>query len=255
MTNMNSRKCIDWWPWNVILFKTGHGLPCFSVETAELVGHTGDPKPAPSHVAVWLWPNRWGFWNLCDFVCNLAIIGPILPGLYEERMRHYGGHSIIPKSKNMSSADIYLVDPMLFEKGKACFKGYARPTLAVLRSFWPFSCSVAQDWQWGTLQEERSRCPVIWVRPVLACGAKEGENQGLWAPLCRYLRQWLFLWLSKTASFCNTPFLPLQPEGLWEWLSVVDNFWTVSSSLFLDSWFFYHCGVKSLHKTSRLQIL
>lgn len=82
--------------------------------------------------------------------------------------------------------------------------------------------------------------PVSWVQSMLGYGAKEGKKQGVSPPLCKRLREWLFLRLSKTASICNNP-LPASPTwGSEAWLSAVDNFWTTSSSLLLSSWFFHH---------------
>lgn len=63
-------------------------------------------------------------------------------------MRCYEGHSVMSKSKSIASAEVSLVDPILFENGEVCFEGYAKG-LAVLRSSWPFSCSASQDQRHG----------------------------------------------------------------------------------------------------------
>ena len=129
--------------------------------------------------------------------------------------------------------------PILSEQEQVCCEGYARPRLAVLRS--SFFCSVSQDYRKGNgapLSAEYSEFPCQLRSTHAGLQGKGREKPGCFSP---------FLQVSKAGSgsqrqvpFITIPLSASPTQGNGGWFSAVGNFWTSSSSLLLDSWFFHH---------------
>lgn len=175
--------------------------------------------------SAWPWASHWNFLNGCDLVYNLGVIGFMALGLYEGWMKCHKRHSMIWKSKNISSRlDLIGVR-----------KGYdLRDLLGLgwLPSYpFPAQCHRAAGVALGkSLQTECPKLTVSWIHPMQGIGlegeGREGEARYFSLP-CQCVRQWLFLRLPQKVSICSIS--PPWPscQG-WEWLLALVNFWTTS---------------------------
>ena len=124
--------------------------------------------------SAWPWASHWNFLNGCDLVYNLGVIGFMSLGLYEGWMKCHKRHSVIWKSKNISSR----LDLIGVRKGYdlSDLLGLGRLPSDFSHSF-PAQCYRIAGVALGkSLQTECSKFLVSWIHPVQGIGL-EGEGQ------------------------------------------------------------------------------